>query len=58
VTCPSIPSKLRRFAQVQIGHILLGSVLLASALIGGQDVEFALFDLQAGNSNAKAKVFF
>mmetsp|Transcript_39337 Transcript_39337/g.80470 ORF Transcript_39337/g.80470 Transcript_39337/m.80470 type:complete len:345 (-) Transcript_39337:178-1212(-) len=34
------------FVWVQIGHILLGSVLLASALIGGQDVEFALFDLQ------------
>lgn len=34
------------FVWVQIGHILLGSVLLASAVIGGQDVEFALFDLQ------------
>ena len=31
---------------MQIGHILLGTVLLASALLGGKDVEFALFDLQ------------
>lgn len=34
------------FLWVQLGHLILGSVLVAAALLGGQDIEFALFDLQ------------
>jgi len=34
------------FVWVQIGHVILGLTAIAAALVGGQDIEFAIFNLQ------------